>query len=298
MPERKHQPKTLAEAYACSDEELLDLLSSERDTLTRVIVDEIVRRGERMVEPLSDIIRDDHGWHSDGDHPCFWAPIHAAFILGAIGSREAIVPLIAALRRAHEEDCDWVWEAIPPMFGTVGEAAIPALRAVVEDRSNHNFVRGIALDALGAIALKHPVRSDAIFNLAASILTNQAEDMDMRGSAGSVLLHLEPRRYEKSLLAFAGEERAFAEEDPSYVRNFDAEDVAEAIARKAPKTRDYLKNWLSFYDTAEIAARQKRWREERSPFHRIISWWRFRKFNRAFAQRFREKFGEQGEHVH
>src|SRR5688572_19355488 len=81
-----------------TDEQLLDLLVTEEDRLTRAAVDEFVARGERMVEPLTRILESEEAWKELDTH--FWRPVHASFILGAIGGERAIPGLLAALPHA------------------------------------------------------------------------------------------------------------------------------------------------------------------------------------------------------
>ena len=45
-----------------TDDQLLDYLRTREDRLPRDVVDEFVRRGERVIAPLSDICRDERSW--------------------------------------------------------------------------------------------------------------------------------------------------------------------------------------------------------------------------------------------
>ncbi len=64
------------------DDDLIDLLFTEYDRLPRSAVEEFVKRGDRMITPLSDIVRYNYYWNGDDEN--WWAVINATYILGAI----------------------------------------------------------------------------------------------------------------------------------------------------------------------------------------------------------------------
>jgi hypothetical protein len=80
------------------DDELLDLLYTEEDCLSRAAVDEVIRRGERMAPLLSEIVSNQFKWTRQV--PEWWAVVHASFLLGAIGTESTVIPLLRALRWA------------------------------------------------------------------------------------------------------------------------------------------------------------------------------------------------------
>lgn len=62
--------------YATLDDNtLINLLFTEEDRLPRQAVDEFIRRGERVIAPLSNIVSKKVRWKKD--RPEIWAPIHA-----------------------------------------------------------------------------------------------------------------------------------------------------------------------------------------------------------------------------
>ena len=148
-----------------TDDKLLDLLFDCDDWLPRRAVDEFTRRGERMIWPLWQIVKQKHYWEEDNG---VWAPIHAVFILGAIGGREAVVPLITALRFAYAYECDSVWEALPSIFGRLGEKAIEPLKKLVLDMSNNWFVRGVAMEGLASLTIGRSGLERKIFDFIAA----------------------------------------------------------------------------------------------------------------------------------
>lgn len=254
-----------------NDDELICLLFSEGDRLPREAVNEIISRGDGMAEILAGIIKDKYGWERDGDK--WWAPVHATFILGAIGGKNSVLPLISSLRISSDIDCDWVTEQLPSIFGKIGSDAVGALKAVAEDKTNDWFVRAITLDSLAAITVENQELEKEIFDFIASFMKDQYEEMDVRGIAGSILLDFKQKRYQKSLLEFATEQEEY--EDADF---FDEESVAKSFSSDKKKLYQYTKDWLKFYDPEEIEKRQKRWKEENSLFSKIkgkIFDWKF-----------------------
>ncbi len=194
------------------DEKLVNLLFTEEDRLPRQAVDEFIRRGNSIIEPLSKIMLEESNW--DKDAPEFWTPIHAVFILGAIGAQEAVSPLITAIKWSEKYDVDWVFEVFPSIFGKIGIPALESLRQFVQDKEQDWYVRTIALQGLASITLKNPEVADDIFSYINSLYTNLHEDMDFRVQAANTLLDFVRSEYKESLLAFCQEERRFREKEP------------------------------------------------------------------------------------
>lgn len=271
---------SLPNASELSDEELIDLLHTEDDRLPRAVVDEIVVRGRRMVEPLTAIVKDEYHWANDGGG--WWAAIHATFMLGAIGGRPVITPLLASLRFADQYECDWVFETLPAMFGRIGLPALPSLKQVAEDRSNSWFVRVTALEGMASITLAAPRVQREVFDFIVSLMNDWSEEAAVRGLAASLLLDFAQVTYHKSLLAFAEEEEQRHQADPHYLLHVGSHAVRRLLASPRPSLAQYTRDWLRFYQPDEIAARQERWRRERSWRWRIIEWlrrrwWRWRR---------------------
>ncbi|GIL18887.1 MAG: hypothetical protein DWB56_12535 [Candidatus Jettenia sp.] len=241
------------------DESLVKLLFTEADRLPRAAVDEFVRRGERMIKPLDEIVSKESCWRSS--IPEWWAVIHAVFILGAIDTKEAVLPLMRALRLAETHDVDWITTVLPSIFGKLGMPAIDELKKIVKDKMNDWRVKDSAVMGLAAITINHPEIEDDIFPLIHSVLTDTEEDIDVRGCAGNVLLDFVRSEYKESLLAFCEEEEK-AEKDEFEIVAFSVEDVKEVFSKNEKNIDYYTKDWLSFYDEDEIKKRQERWRRE------------------------------------
>ncbi|HHT9111252.1 MAG TPA: SEC-C metal-binding domain-containing protein [Candidatus Brocadiaceae bacterium] len=245
---------------ALDDNKLVNLLFTGEDRLPRQAVDEFIRRGERMIKPLSNIVFEEMNWTKD--RPEFWAPIHAVFILGAIGAQEAVSPLITAIKWSEKYNVDWVFETFPSIFGKIGIPALESLRQCVQDKEQDWYIRTIAIQGLASIALKNPEVADEIFAYINSFCTNIHENMDFRVPAANTLLDFVRSEYKESLLAFCQEERRYREKEPFPIVAFEAEDVERIFSADKKDIALYTRDWLSFYDKEHIRRRQERWKEE------------------------------------
>lgn len=244
-----------------SEDELTGLLFREEDRLPRAAVDEFLRRGERMVPFLSEIVSDQFNWTREP--PRWWAVVHATFILGALGTESAIVPLLRALRWADAFDCDWVTEALPAMFGRTGPAAIAPLKTVAGDETGGCFCRSLAVEGLGLIAWRNSETKKEISVFIYSIFSDEKNDLEVQQSAGNALLDLGCVQYREPLLAFGRQEKERKRQDRFYLAYFFDDDVEKALKTGGKDMGICDRDWLSFYDEDEIRKRQKRWEEER-----------------------------------
>lgn len=242
-------------------DKLVNLLFTEEDRLPRQAVDEFIRRGECMIEPLSKIVAEEMNWVKDS--PEFWATVHAVFILGAIGGQEAISPLVTAAKWSDKYDVDWVFDAFPAIFGKIGTPALESLRQCAQDKELRWFVRTIALSGLASITLKNPEVADDAFSSINSFFTNVHEDMDFRAQAANILLDFVLSEYKESLLAFCSEERRYRETDTFAMISYDEQDVEVIFSENKKQIAYYTRDWLSFYDEGQIRNRQERWEKEK-----------------------------------
>lgn len=242
------------------DSRLVNLLYTEADRLPRAAVDEFILRGERMVPLLSEIVSKSYSWVTR--LPDWWAVVHAVFILGAIGTKETILPLLKSLRYASAHGCDWVTNNLPSIFGKIGLNAMDGLKMIALDRTSDWFERAYAIDGLAAITISNPDTEEEIFRFVGSLFTNEQEDRDVREAAGNVLLDFKREEYKDALLAFGQEEDDLHSKDFFYTASFVKSDVIEAFGSGKKDLWHYTLNSLEFYDEKEIRKRQERWERE------------------------------------
>ncbi len=242
-----------------SDDELLEFLATEEDRLPRIAVDEFIKRGERLVGPLSVIVSESDIW--EAADPSWWATVHSVFILGAIGGSNAILPLLKSIRFAAANHCDWVTERLPAIFGNIGVGAIPGLTLIANDKTSDWYVRTVALEGLASITVKNPEISVNVFTHIYSLFMDAEDDKDVRSQAGNILLDFKRTEHKEALLSFAREEEELKKTDFFHYYSFGPSDVERAF-REERYTDLYIRDWLSFYDDKEIEARQKRWKKE------------------------------------
>jgi hypothetical protein len=243
-----------------TDEVLLDLLVTVEDRLPRAAVDEFLARAPRIIAPLTALVSARESWQQE--LPAWWAPIHATYLLGAIGDPSVIPALILAIEHAEAQDCDWVTGEIPSILGRFGAPARPPLITLLNDRSRSPYLRATAAEALAATTLADPVDADSIFGLIGACLADPAEDEDLRDIAGNLLLDFRRLEHKDTLLAFAREQERKHRHDPMFPLAFSEQDVVGAFAKPTPTLRHYTRNWLDFYSPSAIAQRQARWQEE------------------------------------
>jgi len=108
-------------------------------------------------EHISDLIRmacDAALNQADSGSDEVWAPMHAWRALGQLRAEEAVLPLLALLRAAEDDEA--ATEELPTVFGMIGPAAISPLAAFLADRSNPDLVVSTALSGVKEIAARHP----------------------------------------------------------------------------------------------------------------------------------------------
>lgn len=249
----------MTDYWKLPDDKLIGLLFSEGDGLPRQAVDEVLKR-RHLAGELGRIVADPFNWNEP--LPAGWAVVHAAFLLGAMGTPETVLPLLRSLRYAEACENDWVAEELPAMFGKIGLPAAEGLRSLASDRSTGWLARSIALEALAAVSLRHPEAAEDLVRFIHGFFADEGEDRKVRQMAGHVLLDLVRQEYRDALLAFGKEERTREDRDPSYRAAFTDADVEQEFRLGAKELERYTRDWLSFYEPESAKERRDRWAEE------------------------------------
>ena len=244
-----------------SDADLVDLLFTAGDRLPREAVDEILVRGHRMLPHLRSIVMDKAAWTQP--IPEWWAAVHATYLLGAMETADALVPLLSALRWADAFDCDWVTEDLPSMLGRIGMPAFKPLRTILDDLTAGPGARAIALAGAAAASLSNPRLTTDVLDDAAAITGNTGENLFLRQSAANLLLDFRSERHVQLLKEFGREEAARRKENPEYQGVFYDWEVEELLRGDAAQNLEYYRrDWMVFYEPEEIERREERWRRE------------------------------------
>jgi hypothetical protein len=246
--------------WKLSDEHLVERLFTEGDRLERVVADEIIRRGG-LSERLGRIVSDPYHWNEP--QPAWWAVVHAVYILGAVHSEATVLPLFKALRYAEACENDWVAEDLPSILGAVGRPAIEGLAVMTRDATNGWYTRAIAMEGLAAVALREPDTANGVFERIRWLFRSENADRMVRQAAGQVLLDFLDQCSKEDLLAFGSANRLDASADPSYRPGFTDKDVTRKFSSGEPALDRYTRDWMTFYDSSAITARQERWEKER-----------------------------------
>jgi len=239
------------------NEELLELLFTKEDRLTKGEAFEFIRRGSEIVPMLSEIALDRMFWVNE--MPEWWAPVHATYLLGAIGGKESLIPLLAALRWSDAYDNDWVTEDLPSILGSLGEISFESCASVMHDRSAGWSARSIAMDALGSHAIRKPDFEEKVISMIGEIFTSRAEEFGARRSAAYVLIDFRRADYKRQIVGFAKEDAERSKRDPDYINAFNPERIEHEISLPRRGLEMYVRNWLEFYEPEEIKKRSDCW---------------------------------------
>jgi len=118
-----------------------------------------------------------------------WAPTHAWRALGQLRAEEAVLPLLALLGVAKDDEA--AAEELPAVFGMIGQAAISPLSAFLLDRSNLEPVVSTALSGIKEIAARHPECRAECVGILVRMLEPRAEaDPTISGFAVWALIDL------------------------------------------------------------------------------------------------------------
>jgi hypothetical protein len=243
-----------------TDDALLGLLSTEEDRVPRAAADEIIARGPRMVHPLTWLAMDPSNWQADG--PAWWAPIHATYLLSAIGGDDAFMGLLVAADHAEANECEWVWTALPAMLGRQGASIRPYLSERVRDQARNPMSRATMAECLAATTLIDPSGSDEVFeNLGA--LFHDATHETFKAMVGGVLMDFQRGEYRDAVLAHARELSGGVDTAETDILPYTQTDVERAFGTDAiPNLHSYTADWLAFYSPEDIAQRQAAWAKE------------------------------------
>src|SRR5215213_10236550 len=118
-----------------------------------------------------------------------WAPVHAWRALGQMRAGEAVLPLLALLGAAEDDEA--AAEELPAVFGMIGQAAISPLSEFLSDRSNPELAVSTALFGIKEIAARHPeCRAKCVGVLVQMLEPRAATDPTTAGFAVSALIDL------------------------------------------------------------------------------------------------------------
>lgn len=228
------------------DEQLLGLIWSEGDRLSRGVIDEIARRGERLIPRLAELVNSDASW-LEIEPPGTWGPVHATFALSATGSMEAVPPLLEAIRRARADDMDWILDVASELFNRIGPGCFEQLRSVFRARDEDLFVRWHCLDAMASLSVQHEDLQPLVIREAAAARRSEA-GTELEDAACYTLSDYYALGRTKEVLEALG----------------DPEESQQWLEHPEGRTPFHLagRDPLAFYDPDAIAARQERWKRE------------------------------------
>src|SRR2546425_1806161 len=157
-------------------------------------------------------------------------PVHAWRTLGQLHAETAVEPLL----HLYEEmsDDDWAVSELPRVYGMIGPAAIPILKAYVADASHDESARINAQTGLEEIGTMHPdARNECIAALSQQLELFEENDPGLNGYLIASLVGLE------ALEAVPLIERAFAADrvDEFITGDWDSVQVELGLKEASPE---------------------------------------------------------------
>jgi hypothetical protein len=231
-----------------SGDDLIDLLFTQEDRLTRATAEEICRRGATLAPRLAALLEDEELW---SDHsPRWWALVHAYVLLARIRPPGVIDILILALDRASREGVDWILDEAPHLLGGFDPNALSSLQAAVKNEGLNSWCRIALLEALAKIGHRHPEATEDVLAFLRSTVREATEEVELPIFAAKYLLGF-ARPEDRDLLLASADGLLYAEEDVRDV--YEGRTIPAVMISGDP---------LRFYDSDAIKDRQDRWREE------------------------------------
>lgn len=221
--------------------ELLHLLLLNQDRVPRALIDECARRGNDIVEPLSELLHKDYYWGDDQSDGEWWLLHHAVMILGLVEGERAGRVLIDFMRRTAEVD-DYALQDLlagywTALFCNKPAAIVEQLRALAEDRTGDVLLRVQAATCVIASASPDGAWSlDRALDWAASIAFSADDDLDVRSLVADVLLDFARPSDRRKL-------EALADIQPPMGRVFGRNDITRAYATGGEEPE-----WIRFAD--------------------------------------------------
>ncbi len=257
VPHEDLSPEVLA---SHTNEQLIDLMHVMGDLFNRELIDECIRRSSRLLPDLQAILEDEEYLNPDLDEePESWAPIHAAFILGATPGQQAADALCGFLRLSSQYNRLYLWDILegywPSLFRNKRAQAAKPLNDIAQDTGLTAFTRMNALLCLleGAHAEGETTLNKMLDRMAAlADAANTDTEKELPYLIGAHLLDFPRTSYRKLLERMADEQQ-----DPGFVYpyfNRDEIPDAYALAEDSPPWIDY-EDFLGRYDNNAIAER-------------------------------------------
>jgi hypothetical protein len=171
-------------------------------------VDQLLTYGEERSEPdswpdylalgigpehIPDLIRmatdEELEWAGE-DSLEVWAPIHAWRALGQLRAEAAIEPLFSLFTGLDESD--WVTEELPEVFGMIGPAALPMLKATMADIATDEWICISAINCVEKIGIRWPeARSACVALLMEQLEQFTVNDPEVNGFLVTSLVELQ-----------------------------------------------------------------------------------------------------------
>lgn len=145
--------------------------------------------GQEDIPELIRMATDKHFLSEEASDLEFFATVHAARALGQLKAEAAIKPLLTVLDAMP--DNEWFREDMIQIYGMIGAAAIPALRAFLDEPHHDIYDYGYVAETLTEIARQHPeARAEVVSVLTDKLAEFELNNEEVNASLIGSLAHL------------------------------------------------------------------------------------------------------------
>lgn len=232
---------------------LMKPLFTEYDPFTRSHVEEILRRKEEYLKPLSELASTETFW--ENQQALKYAPLHAVYLLGAFGGEEVVRPLLRAAEWMDKHHRTYLWGIWPSIIGTLPPAIREELKTIAVDPGRSFLFRCAAMEGLAALTIRNPELEDEVFGFLGDIL-KQESNREIRESTAWILVDFLREEHMEALIRFG------KENEPHPESSLDDVTVTEMFRFQESYKENYDLDWLVFYDPEAIEERRQMRKED------------------------------------
>lgn len=243
-----------------TEQQLIELMIQHEDRVPRNVINECVKREDKMLEALAPMANITEGPKQESLGR-WWVRLHAIMILGLIPSEQAGMMMLSFIHYMRQEKDrnlqDWLVGYWPALTHNKPASVIQKLREICEDKEIDWYTRSNISEAIVGNARQQGEQElEKALDWVAGFVEDENEDWDFRLSSGSSLLDFSRDRFRKLLDYMASQQSGFE-------MYFDKKDVNRAYSQKVdnPEWGRVSDPW-SFYQTKAIKERQQRWIQE------------------------------------
>ncbi len=244
------------ELTAYSNQQLIEKMIEDEDRVPRILIDECVSRGEKILEVLASVKV--NNVETNGE---WWMILHSIMILGLIPSEEAGMLLIAFIddmcKEPDDDLQDWLAGYWPALTRNKPTTVIEQILTRCEDKTVPWYLRTNITDiVIDAAYRTSKDKLEKSLDWLAKMVMDEDDDWDYRITTANSLLDF-PRERHLALL------KDMAKRQNGFGVHFNQKDINFAYTSNNNKPNwEHRNNPWEFYEEKKIIRRQQRWQKE------------------------------------